>query len=138
MPTVTPTTATSDVEHDRTAAVAQLNDQVRLGHDRKARIMFTRGVAELLGGGETIQQRRAARTIVNQALLLRQIALAPIEPGDDPYGERDFGAITFMGKRLFWKIDAYADDGSFTWGSDAPWDAAATIRVLTIMRADEY
>lgn len=96
MPSFTPMTATSDVEQDRTSAVAQLNDQVRLGHDRKARIVFTRGIAELLGGGETTQQRRIARTIVNQALLLRQIALAPIEPGDDPYGERDFGAITFM------------------------------------------
>jgi hypothetical protein len=138
MPCGTSSIAVPDPSDDRAAAIARLNDAVRLGRDRKARIVITRGVVDLLGGGETLPERRTARTIVHQVRLRRQIALAPIDPGDDPYGERDFGALTFMDERLFWKIDAYADDGSFSLGSEMPWDEGRTIRVLTIMRADEY
>lgn len=118
-------------------AIARLNDAVRLGHDSRARIMITRGVADLLDT-TAADSYVAAQGLVNQASLMRQIAQAPIDPGDDPYGERDFGAVTLMSVRLFWKIDAYAANGTFDHGSEAPWDAAVTIRVLTIMRADEY
>jgi len=121
----------------RSEAIARLNDAVRLGHDPRARIMITRGVADLLATTAN-SPNAAAQGLVNQARLMRQIAQAPIDPEDDPYGEHDFGAVTFMSVRLFWKIDAYADDGTFAHGSEAPWDAAVTKRVLTIMRADEY
>jgi Protein of unknown function (DUF3768) len=56
--------------------------------------------------------------------------------GDDPYGEHDFVAIEHGGKRYFAKIDYYAPD--FRFGSEQPADPEATIRVMTIMRADEY
>jgi hypothetical protein len=56
--------------------------------------------------------------------------------GNDPYGEHDFGALTFNGEKLFWKIDYY--DKSLTYGSPNPADPMLTSRVLTIMRASEY
>lgn len=28
-------------------------------------------------------------------------------PDNDPYGERDFGALAVLGHRIFWKIDLY-------------------------------
>jgi len=50
--------------------------------------------------------------------------------------ERDFAAFDWEGTRCFWKIDYY--EPSLEWGSKDPADAAATARVLTILRADEY
>jgi hypothetical protein len=55
---------------------------------------------------------------------------------DDPYGEHDFGAITILQSRYFWKIDYY--DRSMNAGSEDPGDPALTTRVLTVMMASEY
>lgn len=68
---------------------------------------------------------------------------------NDPYGERDFGAIYQDGEghwttkrparpaaTVFWKIDAY--DRHLQFGSDDPANPAVTRRVLTIMLASEY
>jgi hypothetical protein len=70
-------------------------------------------------------------------------------PDNDPYGERDFGAIwqgvdgvwstwrpVDVAETVFWKIDAYDRDLRF--GSEDPADPAMTRRVLTIMLASEY
>ena len=70
-------------------------------------------------------------------------------PDNDPYGERDFGAIFQDGEgrwtttrparsseTVFWKIDAYDRDLAF--GSEDPANPAVTRRVLTIMLASEY
>jgi hypothetical protein len=131
-------TIAQTLEQDRTAQVAALNDKVRRGEDRQARIVMTRGVTELLAGPEVDEPARTACSIVNQAALMRTIADADIAPGDDPDGERDFGVVTFLEQRLFWKVDYYAADGEFAYGSEAPWDPVLTTRVLTIMLASEY
>ncbi len=55
---------------------------------------------------------------------------------NDPYGEHDFGAFTHDGLRIFWKIDYY--DLFLLFGSDDPADPSKTIRVLTIMLAEEH
>lgn len=70
-------------------------------------------------------------------------------PDNDPYGERDFGAIYQGGdgrwtttrlarpaETVFWKIDAY--DRDLQYGSEDPANPAITRRVLTIMLAHEY
>ena len=58
------------------------------------------------------------------------------DPEDDPHGEHDFGALAFKGVRYFWKIDYY--DLDLRHASPDPTDPAFTMRVMTIMRADEY
>lgn len=56
---------------------------------------------------------------------------------NDPHGEHDFGVITHEAAgRVFWKIDLY--DTSLQFYSPEPTDPAQTIRVLTIMLAEEY
>lgn len=55
---------------------------------------------------------------------------------NDPHGERDFGAFSHGGKRVFWKIDYY--DPTLQHGSEDPSDPHQTARVLTIMLAEEY
>ncbi len=70
-------------------------------------------------------------------------------PDNDPYGERDFGAIwqgmdgvwstlrpVDVAVTVFWKIHAY--DRALRFGSDDPADPAVTRRVLTLMLAGEY
>ena len=57
-------------------------------------------------------------------------------PDNDPYGEHDFGSIEIGGCRYFWKIEYY--DLTLTCSSSDASDMAATERVLTLMRADEY
>ena len=55
---------------------------------------------------------------------------------NNPYGERDFGAFTVEGKKLFWKIDCY--DRSYCEGSRNRSDLSQTGRVLTILFPHEY
>jgi len=55
---------------------------------------------------------------------------------NDPYGEHDFGAFTYRQQKIFWKIDYYALDMKH--GSEDPADTSQTVRVLTIMLAEEY
>ncbi|MHA6298743.1 DUF3768 domain-containing protein [Devosia sp. CAU 1758] len=99
-----------------------LNDRLR-AHLIGGQIMITHGV-QVLGPEFRIACLRAVQ------------AFTSFEEDDDPYGEHDFGAVTVMGQRVFWKIDYY--DRALEAGSPDPSDPAVTTRVLTIMLADEY
>jgi hypothetical protein len=57
-------------------------------------------------------------------------------PGNNPFGERDFGSFEYEGREVFWKIDDY--DRSMECGSDDRSDCLQTTRVLTIMLSSEY
>jgi hypothetical protein len=86
------------------------------------------------------------------AALVAITRFAKFDGDNDPYGEHDFGAVyklasggrtqdcpndaETIAQTVFWKIDYY--DPSLTYGSEAPWDAEQTKRVLTIMLASEY
>ncbi len=86
------------------------------------------------------------------AALAQVVSFSQFDGNNDPYGEHDFGAIyrlatgawtqerprdeKTIAATVFWKVDYY--DNSLTFGSDAPWDAQRTKRVLTIMLASEY
>jgi len=53
---------------------------------------------------------------------------------NDPYGEHDFGKITWCGQVVFWKIDYYDQD--LRYGEDPL--SPDCRRVLTVMLASEY
>lgn len=53
---------------------------------------------------------------------------------NDPYGEHDFGQITWCGQKVFWKIDYY--DQALEYGEDPL--SPACRRILTVMLASEY
>ncbi len=111
---------------DNAAAIRDLNDRLRKG-DRAVpgSWMMTAGVQALIGND------------ANKALLISLVTnFDAFDEGNDPHHEHDFGAFDFAGQRLFWKVDYYAPDMQH--GSEDPSDLAQTIRVLTIMRADEY
>ena len=59
----------------------------------------------------------------------------PVE--DDPDGLHDFGAVEVAGRRVWWKIDMFADE-TLHRGSERPDDPASTVRVLTILFPDDW
>lgn len=107
----------------RAERIGQLNDELRR-NGVGGQIVITRGVQELAA--------------TNVAELLKAIAsFDQFEPGNDPYGERDFGMFDFQGHELMWKIDYYSD-ADFRFGSADPSNPDLTHRVLTVMLAEEY
>ena len=69
-------------------------------------------------------------------LLLAVRRFDRFDADNDPHGEHHFGAVEVGGERFYWKIDTY--DRTLLGHSPDPTDPAVTIRVLTIMRVDEY
>ena len=102
--------------------IRELNDQFR--HALTGGLLhITRGVIAL--GGK------------QQAIILDAIAAFDgFSPEDDPYGEHDFGALTIAGTRILFKIDYF--DRGLSGHSPDPADPSVTMRVLTIMLAEEY
>ena len=102
--------------------VRTLNDQFRMTF-HGGKVMMTHGIQDL--GDEEV------------ALILLAIQrFDQFTDDNDPHGEHDFGSFKHDGRKVFFKIDYY--DRSLTVHSPDKADHAATTRVLTIMRADEY
>ena len=106
-----------------TKRIAALNDLARTAMGVASRVVQTPGIGAL---PTALQSRIRERVETFDAFT----------PGDDPYGQRDFGAFEECGVRVIWKIDYY--DPTLTMHSEDPADTRLTRRVLTIMRADEY
>ena len=119
---------TNEADYPRDAAtIAAQNDLFRssLGDtpDLPGQMVMTQGVAAL--------------TPIEQLDVIRSVARFDIFYEDnDPNQEHDFGGFEVNGKRLFWKIDLYAND--LQHGSEEPTNPKVTYRILTIMLASEY
>ena len=120
----------------RAEQIARLNDLARRAMGIACVVVATEGIRAL---PEADQSR------------LRELVetFDAFTSDNDPYGERDFGAIwqavdgiwstlrpVDVAVTVFWKIDAY--DRALRFGSEDPADPAVTRRVLTIMLASEY
>lgn len=121
---------------ERAVAIARLNDRARQAMGLACVAVATEGFRAL-----PVADQSRVRELVE--------TFDVFTPDNDPYCERDFGAIYQDSDRrwtttrpakpvetIFWKIDAYDRDLRF--GSEDPADAAVTRRVLTIMLASEY
>lgn len=107
----------------RRERIAQLNDLCRTAMGVAGKLFQTAGINAL-----PLADQSAIREAVE--------TYDRFTPDDNPYGERDFGAFDHNGQRIFWKIDYYAPD--LHHGSEDPADPTQTVRVLTIMLAQEY
>ncbi|MDE5440423.1 DUF3768 domain-containing protein [Bradyrhizobium sp. CSA207] len=109
--------------HDTTSNIRRLNDCFR---------------RSLIFGGQTVLTSgvSALDTEAKTALLRLVQTFDAFSRDNDPHGEHDFGAIEHAGVSYFWKIDYY--DRARQFASPDAADPAVTVRVLTIMRADEY
>lgn len=114
-------------EEDRAAETARLNDLARTApHRVNATWCMTQGVSALVAEAEP-----------RGSELVQAIAgFSSFDADNDPFGERDFGALTLWGQRLFWKIDYLHPERDEH--SPAKWSAELTRRVLTVMLASEY
>ena len=106
-----------------TQRIAELNDLCRTAMGVAGRLFQTQGICAL-------------PQHVQSAIREKVEMFDSFTPDNDPHGEHDFGAFDHEGERIFWKIDYYAPDMEH--GSENPADPKQTVRVLTIMLADEY
>lgn len=106
----------------KTARIRELNDVFRT--------TFTGGRVMLTAGVDALDEHDKA------AVLEKVRAFTGFDGGNDPHNEHDFASIEHRGERYFAKLDYYAPDMQS--GSEDPSDPTQTVRVLTIMRADEY
>ena len=107
---------------DNTARIRALNDAFRQTF-AGGRVMLTVAVMGLPDADRA-------------AVLAKVRAFDDFKSDNDPHGEHDFLAIEHAGEKYFAKVDYYAPD--LQHGSDDPADPSKTVRVLTVMRADEY
>lgn len=120
----------------RAERIARLNDWARRAMGIACVVVATEGIRAL----PEVDQSRLRELVET---------FDAFTPDNDPYGERDFGALykgvdgVWSASRsvdaavtVFWKIDAY--DRELRTGSEDPADPAVTRRVLTIMLASEY
>ena len=112
----------SEDSESRTKAIRHLNDRFRQTF-AGGRIVVTAGVRAL-----------GARRL--PGLLSKVRKFDAFDQDNDPRHEHDFGVFVDDWDRFFWKIDYY--DPSMTYHSDDASDANKTIRVLTLMLAEEY
>jgi hypothetical protein len=106
----------------KTQRIRALNDQLRQ-HLATGVAVMTPGVAAL--GQEAVDR------IVKTIAVFDDFCHA-----NDPHEEHDFGSFEAEGHTLFFKID-YLDQ-SLKCHSPDPTDPAVTVRVITVMLADEY
>ena len=105
---------------DTAAKIRTLNDEARATF-QGCRVMLTVGVQQLEDLAQVLDVVRGYSTF---------------DESNDPYGEHDFGSFTFAGEQVFWKFDYY--DVDLQMASPDPTDPTVTVRVLTIMLAEEY
>jgi hypothetical protein len=103
-----------------TARIRDLNDRFR---------------ATMTGGKIVMTNTIAARSDLPQ-IIEKVRRFDAFDADNNPWGENDFGAFEAERDTIFWKIDYY--DRALAAGSPDPADVSLTLRVLTIMLAEEY
>ena len=107
----------------KTKKLAELNDLCRTAMGIAGRLVQTAGICAL-----SQEDQSAIRKKVE--------TFDAFTPDNAPHKERDFGAFEHNGERVFWKIDYY--NTTLSMGSEDPSDPKQTVRVLTIMLAEDY
>jgi Protein of unknown function (DUF3768) len=106
----------------KTIRIRSLNDELRQNLAGGVAVM-TPGIAAL--GQEAVER------IVKTIAVFDDFCRA-----NDPHEEHDFGSFEAEGHTIFFKIDYY--ERNLKYHSPDPSDPILTVRVITIMLAEEY
>ena len=119
-----------DVDKPRgTGSAAEQAARIRALNDRFR--------SSMLGGHVVVTRAAWSQSPETRLRLLQAVTdFDAFNAGNDPHNEHDFGAFTCSGVSYIWKIDYY--DRARRFASPDPSNAAITVRVLTIMCANEY
>ena len=104
------------------AEIRRLNDQLRC-RGIGGRHMITSGIS-------TLSPDMLAK------IMLAIACFDAFTVDNDPHGEHDCAVLTVEGVTVLWKIDYYDLTGSYH--SQNPADPDVTVRVMTVMLAEEY
>ena len=107
---------------DKTARIRELNDAFRR--------TFAGGQVMVTAGVNALSEDEKA------AVLSKVRTFADFNSANDPHGEHDFVSFDHEGAKYFAKMDCYALDMQH--GSEDAADPSQTVRILTVMKADEY
>lgn len=121
-PTTVKEQTTNNVTSERLSRLRSLNDRLRVS-GRGGIVQMTRGVA-CLPPSEVF------------AIFEGIAAFEDFTKDNDPWGEHDCAVQTIGGHRVIWKIDYF--DRSRTFHSPDPSNPKVTVRILTVMLAEEY
>jgi Protein of unknown function (DUF3768) len=113
---------TSQGVDQRAARIRDLNDRLRTT-GRGGMVVLTNGIGAL------------GLLAVNQ-IFAAVASFTDFTPDSDPWAEHDCGLLSVGGKQVIWKIDYL--DRSRRYHSPDPTDPKLTVRVLTVMLAEEY
>ena len=117
-----PATAAEPNGDQRISRIRELNDRLR-SEGRSGIIHMTNGIAAL--GLPTVN-----------AIFQAIAGFQAFTTDNDPWGEHDCAVMEVETHRIIWKIDYY--DRSRTYRSTDPSDPKLTVRVMTVMLAEEY
>jgi hypothetical protein len=107
---------------DPAARIRDLNDAFRKTF-AGGKMVLTAGVAALL-------------EMVKASVLAKLAEFDDFTPANDPHGEHDFLSFEHCNRTFFWKCDYYNTE--MDGGSEDPADPDMTIRVGTLMLAEDY
>lgn len=103
----------------------RFREQALRGNPGHHRILATTGIRAL--GPDAVQE------LLHKVLSFKE---EDFRESFEPWGDRDFLSLEHHGQKIYGKIDTF--DPSLEFMSPDPADDLVTIRVLTIMLADEY
>ena len=108
-------------EVERRAEIARLNDAFRFS-GKGGQLYMTAGIDAL--------------PTIEKLLILTEVrCFDAFTPDNDPHGEHDCAVQDFGERRIIWKIDYLPANG---FEEADPANPATTLRVLTVMLAEEY
>ena len=89
-------------------------------------------------GGKMVMTASVAALpeMVKSSALVKVAEFNDFTPENDPHGEHDFLSFEYCNRTFFWKCDYY--DKEMDGGSEDPADPDKTIRVGTLMLAEDY
>jgi hypothetical protein len=111
-----------EVKDTKTPRIRALNDTFRRSF-QGGQVLMTRGISGLPPDTCT-------------RILRRVREFTAFSAANDPYGEHNFGNFEEEERKVYWKIDYY--DSKMTYSSADAADPRKTVRVLTVMLAEEY